>query len=305
MKNSISLTQEKTPYHLRLATYLSCVEIGVGGLFHAFKIPLTGYCLSLHQIFCLSRAQREVGPHYPFSPIMISFIAGLLKVLTPVSKKITPFIALTLQGLLFNLGIMIGGQNIIGHCMGAALASMWGFIQPLLWVGLIFGTSATEGLASLHAYCLTMAPWLSIYGILWACVLLKILLALMMVFMAFHLSPHRWSLYQNFIFKKTEKYALIPKAFHQRKSLFRQIMSFWFLVPLFLSLTGILINQGMSQSLLYTVCRSLGLYFLLLVVINAINIDSLLNYLQNSGYNWISDPIRQTINSLKQQADKL
>jgi len=63
----------------RFAIYLSLVEVGIGGVFHNLKIPLTGYLLSLHQIFCLARAQQVDHHKDSRLPIKILTTAAILK----------------------------------------------------------------------------------------------------------------------------------------------------------------------------------------------------------------------------------
>src|SRR6185295_7221686 len=85
------------------ATLLSLTEVGLGSVLHAMHIPFTGQLLSLNQIAVLSHATK-MHPEKS-APLTISVVAALLKSLSPIGKRLTPMLALTMQGLLFTFGI--------------------------------------------------------------------------------------------------------------------------------------------------------------------------------------------------------
>ena len=125
----------------RDAAVLSAVEIGLGSVLHAFKIPFSGHFLSLNQSFLLSRAtlKNRHAISARILPAQISSIAALLKSLSPAGKKLTPMLAISAQGLLFSLGTVIGGANLLGILLGAIVSSLWAFIQPVMIYYLIYG----------------------------------------------------------------------------------------------------------------------------------------------------------------------
>lgn len=119
---------------------LSVIEVGFGSLLHAFKIPFSGIALSLNQGFILCRAQILSSElQNSWIPYSISNVAAVLKSLSPAGKKLGPMLSLSMQGLLFNLGVIIFGVNPIGLCMGMALLSLWSFLQPLITYYFFFG----------------------------------------------------------------------------------------------------------------------------------------------------------------------
>jgi len=127
----------------RYALQLSLIEIGLGSFLHAFHIPFSGFFLSLNQCFILNRAilhSQSSPPPSPFLPMAISNTAAVMKTLSPYGKKFTPMLALSMQGLLFNLGPLIFGKNFLGRCIGSLLLSLWPMIQPLLIYGIIYGS---------------------------------------------------------------------------------------------------------------------------------------------------------------------
>ena len=120
---------------------LSLIEVGLGTILHTFKIPFSGILLSLNQGFILCRAAilSDGIPQRRWITYSISNIAAVLKSLSPAGKKIGPMLSLSMQGLLFNFGIVIFGTNPFGLALGMALLSVWTFIQPLITYYLFFG----------------------------------------------------------------------------------------------------------------------------------------------------------------------
>lgn len=131
---------------------LSLIEVGLGSLLHAFKIPFSGILLSLNQGFILCRAailSREI-PKNIWTTYSISNVAAVLKSLSPAGKKLGPMLSLSMQGLLFNIGILIFGTNPVGLCVGMALLSIWTFLQPLVTYYLFFGKELISAVEYLY-----------------------------------------------------------------------------------------------------------------------------------------------------------
>jgi hypothetical protein len=119
------------------AALLSVCEVGLGSILHAFHVPLTGYFLSLNQIFLISRSMFKTEQR--LVPAQISCIAAVLKSLSPAGKKLTPMLAISMQGLLFSFGTIVLGANLVGGITGAIVSSTWSFIQPALLYYFFFG----------------------------------------------------------------------------------------------------------------------------------------------------------------------
>jgi hypothetical protein len=131
---------------------LSLVEVGLGSLLHAFKVPFSGILLSLNQGFILCRAailSREI-PQNLWTTYSISNVAAVLKSLSPAGKKLGPMLSLSMQGLLFNIGILLFGTNPVGLCVGMALLSVWTFLQPLVTYYLFFGKELINAVEYLY-----------------------------------------------------------------------------------------------------------------------------------------------------------
>lgn len=121
----------------RYAAFLSLVEVGLGSVLHAFRIPFTGHFLSLNQGFFLARASHQTGNRTIGASI--SNVTAILKSLSPAGKKLTPMLAISAQGLWFSLGTGLFGVNFVGVSFGMTLLSLWAFIQPLLIYSLFYG----------------------------------------------------------------------------------------------------------------------------------------------------------------------
>lgn len=163
------------------AATLSLIEIGLGGLLHGLKIPLSGQFLSLNQGLILTRVSLE-SPHR-LDVVYVSHIAALLKSLGPVGKKLTPMLALAMQGQLFFVGTLLLGHNIAGRLLGMALLCLWSFLQPVIIYLLLFGKDlkfmATYYLQKLQLFLpVTLENIASFFALLVAC---KILLGLILV----------------------------------------------------------------------------------------------------------------------------
>jgi hypothetical protein len=128
------------------AAYLAAAEVGIGSIFHALRFPLTGQALSLHQIFLLSRSCHKLAGHKEAKSIgyRISFIAALLKSLAPAGKKLTPMLAISMQGILFSMGTWFMGANALGMVIGASLSALWAYLQPALLMLIVFGSSLVD-----------------------------------------------------------------------------------------------------------------------------------------------------------------
>lgn len=132
--------QQSSPDALaETAIVLSLTEVGLGSALHAARIPLSGQFLSLNQIFWLSRLSFRPGEPSRTAPFTASSVTALLKSLAPAGKKLTPMLAITMQGALFSIGTLLLGANAWGVGLGAALASVWAFLQPLLLYALFYG----------------------------------------------------------------------------------------------------------------------------------------------------------------------
>lgn len=169
------------------AALLAAVEVGLGSIAHSMSLPFAGHLLSLNQGFILTWASREIPDRK--APGVISTTAALLKSLSPAGKKLTPMLAIAMQGQLFTLGVFIGGARPLGHLLGISLLCLWGFLQPLVLYVLLYG----ETLFSMANYFLEQLSAVfpvtmnTLAGMLGVVIAVKIILGFFCVYLAYKL----------------------------------------------------------------------------------------------------------------------
>lgn len=135
----------------RYAVAQSLSEVVLGSWIHAAHLPFGGHLLSLNQSLLLTFAARGYASRREAARSVqtVSHSAAVLKALSPVGKRLTPMLAISVQGLLYALGLTIAGANAVGAALGAALASVWGFVQPVLVAYVLLGAVFFEAIAGL------------------------------------------------------------------------------------------------------------------------------------------------------------
>jgi hypothetical protein len=189
----------------REAAALSLVEIGLGSILHGFKVPFTGYFLSLNQGFFLSRAvsQSRGLAGSRVLPFQISSVAACLKSLSPAGKKLTPMLAISMQGVFFTLGTATFGANLMGALVGSVVCSLWAFVQPLILYTLLYGkTLADVGVYYLDKFGL----WGWVAGLL----LLKCAIAAALAVAGFRVSQERFERYQALLLEAARARGAVP-----------------------------------------------------------------------------------------------
>jgi hypothetical protein len=285
--------QSTIPLYQWYSVYLATVEVALGAVLHGARIPLTGYILSLHQAFCLTRAVRHDGRI--FTPLSVSATVAILKTLSPMGKKITPMMAILVQGFLFNMGILCLGNSMAGHMLGAVLLSLWGFIQPMLFAYVIFGQDLLAGLSILEQLTNQYLPGFSLLMVFGGIVCFKAILAIATVLLAnSSLAIEPWV--QERLVNKRD--ILNGHLSQTRRSILyalsKDLTSFWFM---FSYATLMLLcwwrQDPLTQSFL-TMMMYLGQSILLFMVLRLINPQKLTPYLERMGLCNISANLRAT-----------
>lgn len=145
------------------AAILSAAEVGLGSLLHSMHVPTSGHWLSLNQSFWLSRTHFALRGERDskWAPLTVSNVTACLKSLSPAGKKLTPMLAISAQGTLFNLGTVVLGGTTAGAIIGAVLLSFWAFIQPLAIYYLIFGNTLIDALKAAFSKLQEVVPFSS------------------------------------------------------------------------------------------------------------------------------------------------
>ncbi|MBL7664437.1 MAG: hypothetical protein JNM93_04845 [Bacteriovoracaceae bacterium] len=204
------------------AALLSGIEITVGSFLHSLHIPFAGHLLSLNQGALLSHAQLNLTDRR--GAALISTTSAILKSLSPAGKKLTPMLAIGMQGQLFTLGLLLLGNNLFGHILGMVLLCLWGVIQPLIIYLMLYGHTLVSMMSFYSGKIVdflgidTKAIWYSVGGL----VLLKILMGVGLVILI---------RYRREKFVQYQDWAMQQKNSVGRKS---KAMPFFFLLSLVL-----------------------------------------------------------------------
>lgn len=256
------------------AGLLAATEVGLGSALHAARIPLRGQFLSLNQIFILLRASLEESSSR-FSPAMISNAAAVLKSLSPAGNKLTPMIAIAMQGWLFTLGILLFGHTFLGRFVGGALASLWAFIQPILLYGMIFGLNT---LSSSFKEIFSFFP--ASESILLYCIGSLALLKIGLVIVLMQVPASWMDKYLRKI-NSTSKIKASNPALSPIKGALKQICKPLFLGSIVLSASFLYFAEKSAASLIWHLMRPLAVGFLLFYFLRLIPIQRLISSLEN------------------------
>lgn len=225
----------------RYSSLLAAAEVGLGSLLHAAQIPLAGHWLSLNQGLILSLATKSVAGRAEAirATCLISTTAALFKALSPAGKRLTPMLAISVQGVGYAIGVAVGGSNLIGSALGMTLLSLWGFLQPILVAYLLFGKSWFAGL---QKFWLEVAAFLQIpaqleWWVLGAVVLVKVLAGLFIVGVAWNQKGFE-SEYERTVRVWQKKFGArpLPTASSPLRGVLRDLLSWPFLVAMAFSL---------------------------------------------------------------------
>lgn len=235
---------------------LALSETGIGSLLHAWSIPFSGYFLSLNQIFLMTRSyQKGASLNTAFQ---MSLLAASIKSLSFFGKKLTPMLAITMQGALFNLGVVVLGKNRLGFCFGALLASSWGFIQPLIIYICIFGIDVLAA----YRYAGNYFNF-NLNKLFLCCLILKAMIAIAIVLFS---SKKQEQWIEQIIAKTT---FTIPYYSHSIwKGILKDICSFSFLATLLVTLIWLSQVAKVESFWTFTLLRIVGVGFLTITSLN-------------------------------------
>jgi hypothetical protein len=113
------------------------VEVTIGSVLHAAKIPFSGLMLSSTQAAMMVYA--GTGLSQPGRVVWVPFISGGLKALSPAGSRVRPMIAIVMQGSLFGGAVQVLGWNLFGLGTGGALVGAWAALQGIALQYLMLG----------------------------------------------------------------------------------------------------------------------------------------------------------------------
>lgn len=278
---------------LQYTFFLSITEIGLGSLIHALHVPLGGHLLSLNEGYLLCRALRERASLENLSrketfkqSCSISIVGALLKSFSPAGKKLTPMLAISVQGLLFSLGVYFFGVSLLGMILGMSLLSLWAFVQPLILAWLIFGKTFFEGIFAVWTQFSESLGLNSMSGfyLLGIFVALKVSAAIFVAILVWrgHLSKldsvsqKMTRLGESVLLKKEASRKNTHSPFH---GALRDIVSPLFVLGLSFSLFLAIYSQSTLVPRIWMALRPVALGFLIFYFLRAFNTEKLRNNL--------------------------
>ena len=268
-------TQENYDRATQTAAHLALVEIALGSVVHALKLPFAGHALSLNQGFFLCRSLSPDQSRIQMikQSVEISTITSLLKSLSPAGNKIGPMLSISMQGFLFSAGLAFGGIGIIGQIMGMLLLSLWAFVQPLLTLfvihGLVLATVA-------EFYWKRMAqeiPWLadSLAIVLICVVTIKLILAASIPILARFSSIEKVEAFQKSLTQKVGTQMIDPNR--NKKSVWSGVLHDLtrplFIFSMVLLVSFFLLTESSYVRIFWMSLRPLAVAFVIFYLVRA------------------------------------
>ena len=155
------------------------VEVGLGSMLRALKVPLKGHFLAYLQNVLLITFGKSLNGRGLFR---ITFISSMLKAFSPVGGTIRPMLYILLQGGAFTLPTALLGFNLAGVLAGSVLMAWLTLTVKLLLDYLVFGMAFFDAYAGAIA---KVNQWAQIQGlslktVIMGCFALKTVLALIL-----------------------------------------------------------------------------------------------------------------------------
>ena len=188
----------------------------------------------------------------------ISNTAAILKTLSPYGKKLTPMLAISTQGLLFNIGIIFFGKNLLGRCVGSFLLSLWPMIQPALIYGIIYG-SIFLNMSAYYNQMIATLPWfgeMTLQIIVAGYIFIHIFLSLGVCLLTYLLPTRILDKYDRYIISYSASH-LKPLSVPTKSTFLQKLRGVWkdFTSPIFL------LSLILSGFFFYATLHSLESFF--------------------------------------------
>lgn len=266
------MNQESTKdIEIKAATHLALVEIVAGSVGHGFKIPFTGTLLSYYQLYVSLWliVQKKINSIHVFN---IAVIVALLKTLSPMGKKVTPMIAIATQGFLLWLGTAIFGVNVLGLALGAALMVTWSLVQVAIGYVLLYGFDFLRMIEFFQKEITEYIP-LDVYEVLFGYLVVKISLAWVVLGFIYLRtdSTQSWLLSENRLQRMKQSMVKPRPNADQSPGVraLRDLFNPFFFISLVLMILFHYYRESSFAEILWFICRTLGLGFLMFYLIRS------------------------------------
>lgn len=133
------------------------IEMSLGSLLHATKVPARGLVLSSLQGAMMTFA--GFGLAQAGRVIWVPFISAGLKALSPAGSRVRPMVAICMQGLLYGGAVQLLGWNFVAVGIGGALIGAWSALQGLLFQYLMLGDDLLRAYDAMVLWVARHAGW--------------------------------------------------------------------------------------------------------------------------------------------------
>jgi len=288
------------------AGFLSLIEIGLGSVLHGFKVPFTGYFLSLNQGFFLARSVIQTKSRR--LPFIISNVVAILKSLSPAGSRLTPMLAISAQGFFFSLGTVLFGANFVGVTVGYILLSLWSFFQPILIYYILFGKNIMD--VGLYFYKkLSRVFTFEASDLLWilgSLIAIKILFSIFLSILAFRISEKKVAQYETRMIRASRirrrrvETATPSRSWKENaKASLKDLFNPLFIISLIFTASFFFIIEASHAKMIWTLMRPLAIGFILFFLIRMISFEQLILKLEAKGFHNFSGSFRQAIDTVK------
>lgn len=124
------------------------VEVGLGSMLHAYRVPLAGHALAYLQNLLLVTFGKALHGR---GLVRIAFIGAALKAFSPAGGALRPMVFIFLQGSLFALPVRLLGWNIAAVLLGSVLMAWLTLVFSLAVDYVLFGSEIFTAYAGVVA----------------------------------------------------------------------------------------------------------------------------------------------------------
>ena len=292
------MENKKTEEIGKHAASLALVEIGLGSLLHSLHVPLAGHFLSVNQTAFMTRISFRT--HSAQSALSLSLISSLLKSLSPAGKKLLPMLAISCQGLLYTLGPLLFGLNFIGLLVGCVLSCLWAFIQPVLFIFILFGQTSLEVYQHFIAEFSKYVPDVEhiIVWVVLTTLIIKIIVAVELSIFIKNMSEEDFLDYENRLIKENK-----PKANLAVKSAWfgalTDLLSPLFLVSYGLTAIFFYFSESTTSTVIWHLLRPLAIGYIIFYLVRVYPVEHLSAKLEQLGFKNLGSSLRIAIEKIR------
>ena len=261
-------------------------EATVGSALHGASVPMRGLFLSTVQSLLMMYAGDRMKVRSRV--VWVPFISAGLKALSPSGSRLRPMLAISIQGILFNLAVSVLGWNVVGIFVGGWLVGAWAASQGILLQYAFIGTDYFRALdtvirwlieqlhVTLPGVTMLILLWISLWGIISAVVTL-------LAWRRRHKLPNRLGVLllkgAQGVTWNSGKPTLTTAIRHGLRDLLRPV--FW--VPVLVVATIVAATGSSWESMMWIVLRAVSVGWVVFSAVRMIDPLALVEWLRRKG----------------------